>query len=128
MTSPSWGGSAIHVICRTEENIRLVRVGETMRGIFYGSKMQPRAISCQELKCSDIVANARGGKQSALTPPLKVLLQNVTTPWQVSAYDNSSDRKSFDLRTTPEIQEFCKRLDSKIKNVAKELGCKEEKY
>jgi len=90
--------------------------------------MQPRAISCQELKCSDIVANARGGKQSALTPPLKILLQNVTTPWQVSAYDNTSDRKSFDLRSTPDIQQFCKRLDTKVKTLAKQLGVKERNY
>ena len=85
--------------------------------------MQPSAVSCQDLKCSDIVANARGGKQSALTPPLKILLQNVTTPWQVSAYDNTSDRKSFDLRTTPETQAFCKRLDQKVITFAKQLGC-----
>ena len=90
--------------------------------------MQPSAVSCQDLKCSDIVANARGGKQSALTPPLKILLQNVTTPWQVSADDNTSDRKSFDLRTTPEIQDFCKRLDQKLITFAKQLGCKEENY
>jgi len=55
-------------------------------------------------------------------------LQNVTTPWQVSAYDNTSDRKSFDLRTTPEIQDFCKRLDQKVITFAKQLGCKEENY
>ena len=90
--------------------------------------MQPSAVSCQDLKCSDIVANARGGKQSALTPPLKVLLQNVTTPWQVSAYDNTADRKSFDLRSTPDIQQFCKRLDTKVKTFAKQLGVKEENY
>ena len=90
--------------------------------------MQPSAVSCQDLKCSDIVANARGGKQSALTPPLKILLQNVTTPWQVSAYDNTSDRKSFDLRTNLEIHEFCKRFDQRVKTIAKQLGCKEDAY
>jgi len=32
------------------------------------------------------------------------------------------------LRTTPEIQEFCKRLDQRVKTFAKQLGCKEGNY
>ena len=32
------------------------------------------------------------------------------------------------MRTTPEIQEFCKRLDQRVITFAKQLGCKEDNY
>ena len=46
----------------------------------------------------EMVANARGGKTAPLTP-IRLTLQNVTTPFQVSAYDGQSARKKIDLRS-----------------------------
>ena len=46
----------------------------------------------------------------------------MTTPFQVSSFDGQSSRKSFDLRSTPELRAFCERLDGKLKPLAQKLG------
>ena len=46
----------------------------------------------------------------------------MTTPFQVSAYDGTSSRKSLDLRSTPALREFCARLDAKLEPLARRLG------
>ena len=52
----------------------------------------------------------------------RLTLQDVTTPFQVTAYDGASSRKSLDLRSTPALRDFCARLDAKLEPLARRLG------
>ena len=88
----------------------------------------PAQANCANVSVGEIVANGKGAKTAPLTPAIRLTLSNVGTPFQVSAYDGQSSRKSFDLRSTPEIRAFCERLDTKLKQQAAKLGCKAENY
>ena len=41
----------------------------------------------------------------------------------MSRFDGTSARKSFELRTTPELRAFAQRLDAKLQPFAKQLNC-----
>ena len=74
----------------------------------------PEQAIVANLALGDPVANPRGGKACSITPAIRLTLQDVTTPFQVSAYDGTSSRKSLDLRSTPQLREFAARLDAKL--------------
>ena len=78
----------------------------------------PEKAIVANLALGDPVANPRGGKACSITPAIRLTLQDVTTPFQVSAYDGTSSRKSLDLRSTPALREFCARLDAKLEPLA----------
>ena len=74
------------------------------------------------------MSNARGGKTTNFSKPVKLTLKNMTTPFEVTSFDGTSDRKSLDLRSTPEIRDICHAMDKEIKSQAGKLGCKTEGY
>ena len=82
----------------------------------------PEQAIVANLALGDPVANPRGGKACSITPAIRLTLQDVTTPFQVIAYDGTSSRKSLDLRSTPELRDFCARLDAKLEPLARRLG------
>ena len=82
----------------------------------------PEHATC-DITLGDLIANAKGGKAAAITPAIRLTLQNATTPFQVSSFDGNSARKSFELRTTPALRDFCVRLDAKLQPFGKKLGC-----
>jgi hypothetical protein len=93
--------------------------------------MRPSEISLENLTIGDVTQNGRGGKSASLSvqgKPLKSTLRNVTTPFQVSSFDHSSDRKSLDIRADDEIIAFSDRLDAELKKYAGKLGCAESGY
>ena len=88
--------------------------------------MQPFEISVNDLTLGELTSNPRGGKTTNFSQPLKLALKQMTTPFEISSFDGTSDRKSLDMRTTPQLREFCERLDAKLKSIAPP-GCKEYK-
>ena len=80
------------------------------------------------MELGPLVSNARGGKMTNFSKPLKLTLKNMKTPFEVSSYDGTSDRKSLDLRSTPELREQCAEMDKDIKAQATKIGCKVEGY
>ena len=90
--------------------------------------MRPSQTSLENLTIGDLTSNGRGGKSASLqvkSLPLRVILRNCTTPFQVSSFDHSSDRKSLDVRADAECIQFVERLDSELKKRANKLGCAE---
>ena len=75
-----------------------------------------------------LVSNARGGKTTNFSKPMKLTLKNMTTPFEVSSFDGPSDRKSLDLRSTPELRDTCQKMDKELKAQAGKLGCKVDGY
>ena len=61
----------------------------------------PEQANVANIALGDPVANPRGGKACSITPAVRLTLQDVTTPFQVTAYDGASSRKSLDLRSRP---------------------------
>ena len=55
-------------------------------------------------------------------------LRNCTTPFEVSSFDRTSDRKSLDLRADDWTIGFVGRLDAELKKYAGKLGCAENGY
>ena len=88
--------------------------------------MQPSELKVNDLTLGELTSNQRGGKTANFANPLKLALKKVTTPFKVSSFDGLSDRKSLDLRTTPELRSFCERLDAKLQTLTPS-GCKEYK-
>ena len=41
----------------------------------------------------------------------------------MSSFDGNSARKSFELRSTPALRDFCVKLDAKLQPFGKKLGC-----
>ena len=76
-----------------------------------------------DITLGDLIANAKGGEAAAISPAIRLTLQNVTTPFQVSTFDGNSARKSFELRSTPALRDVCVRLDAKLQPFGKKLGC-----
>ena len=76
-----------------------------------------------DITLGDLIANAKGGKAAAITPAIRLLLSNVSTPFQVSSFDGNSARKSFELRSTPAMRDFCVKLGTKLQPFGKKLGC-----
>ena len=64
-----------------------------------------------------------GGKAASLQMPIRLLLHGVTTPFQVSSFDGVSNRKSFEVRSTPELANFCARLDAALEPLSKQHNC-----
>ena len=93
--------------------------------------MRPSQTSLENLTIGDLTSNGRGGKSASLqvkSLPLRVILRNCTTPFQVSSFDHSSDRKSLDVRADAECIQFVERLDSELKKRAGKIGCAEAGY
>ena len=44
-------------------------------------------------------------------------------PTPASSFDGTSSRRSFEIRTTPELRDFCVRLDAKLQPMGKTLHC-----
>ena len=87
--------------------------------------------SLKDLQLGEATLNGRGGKNASLSikgQPLKITLRNATTPFQVSSFDHSSDRKSLDVRADAETTGFLERLDKELKSRAANLGCAEAGY
>ena len=82
----------------------------------------PEHATC-DVTLGDLIANAKGGKAAAITPAIRLIIQNATTPFQVSSFDGNSARKSFELRSTPALRDFCVKLDAKLQPFGKKLGC-----
>ena len=76
--------------------------------------MQPADATVHHIELGPLMSNARGGKTSNFNQPVKLTLKGVTTPFEVSSFDGTSDRKSLDLRSSPELREFCARLDQRL--------------
>ena len=76
-----------------------------------------------DITLGDLIANAIGGKAAVITPAIRLTLPNVSTPFQVSSFDGNSARKSFELRSTPALRDFCVKLDAKLQPFGKKLGC-----
>lgn len=90
------------------------------------SAMQPCAsekATCERVSLGDVISNTRGGKSAAIQPPIRLTLTGVTTPFPVSSFDGTSSRRSFELRTTPALRDFCLRLDAKLQPLGKTLHC-----
>ena len=85
----------------------------------------PEQANCANVTLGSPLANPKGGKSCAILPAIRLTLQDATTPFAVSSYDGASSRKSFDLRSTPQLRAFCECLDAKLRPMAKQLGCKE---
>ena len=90
--------------------------------------MQPADATVDNLELGPLMSNARGGKTSNFERPVKLALKGVTTPFEVSSFDGTSDRKSLDLRSSPELREFCARLDQRLKTQGGQITCKPEGY
>ena len=91
-------------------------------------EMRPSEI---DLKVGDVAANGCGGKGASLSVngmPLRITLRNCTTPFEVSRYDQVSDRKSLDLRADDDMVAFADRLDTEPKKYAGKVGCAESGY
>ena len=91
-------------------------------------KMHPSTISVTDLTLGDLISNARGGKTCSFPKPIKLTLQGATTPFEISSFDGVSDRKSLDLRSTPDLCSFCERLDKQLLGQAAKISCKAEGY
>ena len=83
----------------------------------------PEHATCDALTLGDLISNAKGGKAAAIQPTIRLTLQNVTTPFQVSSFDGISARKSLELRSTPAMRDFSVRLDAKLQPFGRRLGC-----
>ena len=70
----------------------------------------PEQAIVANLALGDPVANPRGGKACSITPAIRLTLQDMTTPFMVSAYDGTSSRKSLNLRSTPALRSMCRGL------------------
>ena len=46
-----------------------------------------------------------------------------TTPFPVSSFDGTSSRRSFELRSTPALRDFCVRMGAKLEPMGKQLHC-----
>ena len=90
--------------------------------------MDPAQATCEQVALGQIVSNPKGGKTASFTcngRPLKLLLKNMTTPFEVSSFTGTGDRKSLDLRASPDLAAFCERLDQKMKALGFALGCEQ---
>ena len=88
-------------------------------------------ISLDNLQIGAVCQNGRGGKTASLSKDGKVLrltLRNCTTPFEVSSFDRTSDRKSLDIRANDDIIAFADRLDTELKKYAGNAGCTESGY
>ena len=88
-------------------------------------------ISLDKLQIGAVSQNGRGGKTASLSKDGKVLrltLRNCTTPFEVSSFDRTSDRKSLDIRANDDIIAFADRLDTELKKYAGKVGCAESGY
>ena len=88
-------------------------------------------ISLDNLQIGAVCQNGRGGKTASLSKDGKVLrltLRNCTTPFEVSSFDRTSDRKSLDIRANDDIIAFADRLDTELKKYAGKVGCAESGY
>ena len=93
--------------------------------------MHPSENSLDKLQIGDVILNARGGKTASLSvngKPLRMTLRNCTTPFEVSSFDRTSDRKSLDIRANDDIIAFADRLDTELKKYAGKVGCAESGY
>ena len=91
-------------------------------------KMQPNDTPVDSLCLGELVSNPRGGKTCNFAKPVKLMLKECSTPFEVSSYDGISDRKTLDLRSTREIRDFCKRLDEQLKKQGSNIACKPDGY
>ena len=78
----------------------------------------PAKATCEHVTLGELQSNARGGKAAALQPAIRLALQGVTTPFQVSSFDGNSTRKPFKLRSTPEPRAFAERLEQCVSSHA----------
>ena len=83
----------------------------------------PEKALCESVALGDLIANTRGGKAASIQPPIRLTLTGVTTPFPVSSFDGTSSRRSFEIRTTPELRDFCVRVDAKLQPMGKALHC-----
>ncbi len=86
----------------------------------------PADAKLESFHVSEVVSNGRGGKSASLSVqnrPIKLILRQCTTPFEVSSFDRVSDRKSLDVRANDEIIAFCQRLDTELLKHASKLGC-----
>ena len=90
--------------------------------------MQPADTPVESYMLGDLCSNPRGGKHSNFASPVRLLLNNVTTPFDVSSFDGVSDRKSLDLRTDEATRDFCARLDKHLISQASKIGCRADGY
>ena len=91
----------------------------------------PADVKLESFHVSEVVSNGRGGKSASLSvqnKPIKLILRQCTTPFEVSSFDRTSDRKSLDIRANVEIVTFCERLDKELLKHASKLGCAEGGY
>ena len=88
---------------------------------------KPENATCDKLALGDLVANQKGGKVAPLSPPIRLILQGVTTPFPVSSFDGVSNRRSFEVRTTPALTDFCRRLDAVLEPLSAQHNCSKRK-
>ena len=77
-------------------------------------------ISLDKLQIGAVSQNGRGGKTASLSvngKPLRLTLRNCTTPFEVSSFDRTSDRKSLDIRANDDIIAVADRLDKELKSL-----------
>ena len=89
---------------------------------------RPADAKLESFHVSEVVSSGRGGKSASLSvqnKPIKLILRQCTTPFEVSSFDRMSDRKSLDIRANDEIVTFCERLDKELLKHASKLGCTE---
>ena len=93
--------------------------------------MRPSDISLDTLQVGELTQNGRGGKSASIHvngKPVRILLSNVTSPFEVSSFDKVSDRKSLDVRVDDETAGFVERLDKELKKFAGKTGCVDSGY
>ena len=101
---------------------------ETPGFAYVNHNMYPKI---ENVTVSELIANQRGGKSATVLlngKPIRLNLKSLTTPFECSAYDKESSRKSLDTRANDELQAWCQQLDKKILPFATKLGCKEANY
>ena len=92
--------------------------------------MRPAEIQLDKLQVGELTHTGRG-KSASITlnkKPIRLTLTNCTTPFEVSSYDKTADRKSLDIRASDELQKFCKSLDAILLKHAATLTCTEGGY